>query len=203
MSPVDLAYCINIGRQRTLNNRANNVKEQKQNMKKSSEDVSIQGVIGEFFMLNLFGQEKSSLDDTTPNNRTNDRGDIIFNGLKIDVKCAEGPKDHNYPLKVRYQNKKFPSDIYLLCTMKRLDKLININLNPIQNSNQTQSNNITFNPNERIELVYHGCVSGKKVFQPTNQGRFDNDYYVQQHNLEEFDDVLNFFQIIRPKSPRS
>jgi len=121
-----LAECIRIGKERYMNNRRAKVREQKYTMKKSGIDLSVQGVIGEYGILEMFGLDKKTLQNTAPNSRYNDRGDMIYKKLKVDIKCPEG---HHCPLQTRSESREFPSHIYALCTMFH-DRKVNNNPKP-------------------------------------------------------------------------
>jgi hypothetical protein len=113
-------YCFDIGRKRYETNRSQGIKEQKYTAHKSGLDLSIQGVLGEFAVLKMFELPLDTLNNTSLNNRYNDRGDMIYKGFKVDVKCPEG---HHCPLQTRalnFSNQiKYPTQIYCLCTLQR------------------------------------------------------------------------------------
>ena len=206
LTPEELKYCIKIGTQRYHQNLQAHVEDKKENFKKSSLDIDIQGVIGEFFILKFFlpsvdpsesadeddeeddedeedemvtdhDQEiRKYLDNTSPNSLTRDRGDMIYRGFKIDIKCAEG--GHHWPLKVRSSNRDHPADFYVLCTMKRLTQVPPFNLGTIFNGSFTEildSNSSTYHETDQIELCYHGCVSSGILFRPCYE---QNRHYV-------------------------
>ena len=58
ISAIDLAYCIKIGTERNVRNITAGLQEQKKQTKKSGVDISIQGVIGEFVMMDLLQKIK-------------------------------------------------------------------------------------------------------------------------------------------------
>jgi hypothetical protein len=178
ISPINLDYCIKIGTERNTRNIKAGIIEQKTQIKKSGVDISIQGVIGEFCMMDLLRLDKSELNDTTPRSRKTDQGDFIFNGLKFDVKCAEG--GHHWPLKVRSQNKEFPANIYVLCTMIRLNKSFRT---------PEDVHICTYKPDENIELIYQGCVTSDQIF--NFKYRRGMDYFYPQEKLIELEEAVN------------
>lgn len=151
--------CIKIGMERNDRNKKAGIREQKYQKGRSGYDLSIQGVMGEWVAGQLFGVDNSSLlYDTTPQGHRTDRGDLIIDDTKVDIKCALG--NHCSHMFVREQNIRNPSDIYVFLTMERDNlggKDIDANLP------------ITFTPDETIHFHYHGCVPALWVFQDYNR----------------------------------
>jgi hypothetical protein len=154
LSQADLQFCIRIGKERYFNNRKANIREQKYTTNKSGVDLSVQGVIGEYGMMELFGIEKALLHNTKPNSRSQDRGDMVYKGLKIDVKCPQG---HYCPLQTRAENLYHQSDLYLLCTMERLQKT-SASTAPIVEEQ------CTYQETEPIEVIFQGCIAASRLF---------------------------------------
>ena len=203
-----LAECIRIGKERYMNNRRAKVREQKYTMKKSGIDLSVQGVIGEYGILEMFGLDKKTLQNTAPNSRYNDRGDMIYKKLKVDIKCPEG---HHCPLQTRSESREFPSHIYALCTMFH-DRKGNNNPKPSNESTLKRGDDSTPKPSNEstpkpsggdstpkpsgdsksdfestctysdtdyVEVMFQGCVCSKKLFSQDNlTERWGNMFYM-------------------------
>ena len=201
-----LAECIRIGKERYMNNRRAKVREQKYTMKKSGIDLSVQGVIGEYGILEMFGLDKKTLQNTAPNSRYNDRGDMIYKKLKVDIKCPEG---HHCPLQTRSESREFPSHIYALCTMFH-DRKVNNNPKPrlsestpklggdstpkpsdstlkpsdstLKLSGDSKSDfesTCTYSDTDYVEVMFQGCVCSKKLFSQDNlTERWGNMFYM-------------------------
>lgn len=85
---TELEKCIRIGKER--NNK--NQKAKTKNMRYSNrndDDISIQGVIGEYCFLKMFGFDTTPIFDTTCRNTCNDTFDAVLpNGYTVDVKTT-------------------------------------------------------------------------------------------------------------------
>lgn len=180
-----LEECICIGKERYFNNRKANIKEQKYNTKKSGVDLSVQGVIGEYSILDLFGLDKKVLSNTQPNSRSRDRGDMHYKGLKVDIKC---PEHHYCPLQTREESKQYPSDIYALCTLERISSHVKKNF--------VSETDCTYSNEDRIEVVFQGCVLGMDLFKPENHiKKWNNGFYVYpQQKLISLEEAYQLHQ---------
>lgn len=188
LTKSDLYFCVEIGVRRSENTIKANGKEQKYASNKSGVDASIQGVIGEYVFLHLFGFSKNHLNNTTPNSRKNDRGDCVYKGLKIDVKCPEG---HQFPLQTREENKLHPSHIYALCSMSRKcsKQMSSTDVSSSPSSAQpitlptgyTSSllKLCTYTADDEIEVIYKGCITAQKLYESENyMSKKGQGYYV-------------------------
>ena len=180
-----LEECIRIGKERYFNNRKANIKEQKYNTKKSGVDLSVQGVIGEYSILDLFGLDKKVLSNTQPNSRSRDRGDMHYKGLKVDIKC---PERHYCPLQTREESKQYPSDIYALCTLERVSSTITKNF--------VSETECTYSNEDQIQVIFQGCVLAMDLFKPENHiKKWNNGFYVYpQKNLLSLEEAYQLHQ---------
>lgn len=110
-----LEECTRIGTARYETNRANNVKEQIY-AKRDPLEISIQGVIVEMATSIMFKFAVCDIKNTRVNSVYTDRGDMLLEGKRIDIK---GPYGHDKPLMIREHSLKNPSDIYILSTIEK------------------------------------------------------------------------------------
>lgn len=196
-----LQFCIDIGKKRYETNRKAGVKEQKYTMHKSGVDLSVQGVIGEWGILELFGLPKDALLDTSPNSMWRDRGDMTYCGAKVDIKCPEG---HHCGLQARAVNAQSPSAIYALCTMERVKgngpssttSTTTTTTPPADEKSGQQTDPecvCTFSSNDKIEVIYRGCVAAKNLFCAKNRKTVYGKpyFYVSQRALKTLQGAYN------------
>lgn len=150
----DLKTCIHIGKTRYLTNRSCGIREQKYTSYKSGLDLCIQGVIGEWTALKLFDLPLDGLYNTRPNNYRNDRGDMIWNGCKIDVKTAE-IHNHVYQIQVRADRISPDTGVYMLLTMTRTPY-----------AKVSEEGETSYREDEVITVVYRGAISRQQLTQP-------------------------------------
>lgn len=188
LSKPEILKGINIGTKRYMTNRKFGVKEQSYNKTRPGIDLSIQGVLGEIAAGKIFNVNiEEQISDTTPQNYKNDRGDVICDGKKIDVKTPQG---HTNGLWIREQNIKNPSDIYALVSMERENK------NEMKNSRKTlfgpgviDHTKPTFKEDEKISFVFQGAVPFYQAFSQKPKQRGKQKFFIQDQsdlmNLEE------------------
>lgn len=90
LAPPDVAACVRIGTARNAAN-ARAHKTDQRHSDRSSLDVSIQGVIGEYVFLRLFGLPVQDTQDTRCRNVLNDTFDATLAGKTVDVKTVAAP----------------------------------------------------------------------------------------------------------------
>jgi hypothetical protein len=185
-----LKQCIQIGSQRHTNNRKSRVREQKYTKRKSGIDLSVQGVIGEYSILKLFGLPITPLFNTQPNSKKNDRGDMIYKKSKVDIKCPEG---HHCPLQTRARDRAYPSDIYALCTLER----------PPNRRLFKDENDCTYDADENIEVIFRGCVRASDLFRQENFiKKWGDEFYVfPQERLITLEEASIPASITSPSPP--
>jgi hypothetical protein len=158
-TPSDLKYCIAKGSERWKRDKEAGIREQKYEMTRSGIDLDISGFINEFTFSRMINQDnKERLDDTTPQGIRNDRGDVVVDGAKIDIK---GPIGHYCDIWVRKNSQRNPSQVYVLLTMnKRTDAL------PTKRPVCENEGHVTFHPDENITPIFQGAVCAYDLFQP-------------------------------------
>jgi hypothetical protein len=159
LTQEDMKYSILKGRERYWNDHKAGVPDQGYESLKSGMDKDIQGVFGEVGLYRMVDvTDFSLLDDTRPQGIQTDRGDIVIDGLKIDVKNCEGG-DWN-DLWVRLNSFNNPSKVYVLFTFPRGSQA----LPRVNTKDDTEQ---TFVENEDIVLTFRGAVSAYDLFHPS------------------------------------
>lgn len=109
LSPEDVELGIRIGKGRNEHNKKNNVVDRKVDVKKSSEQINIEGAWAEIAFARMFNIEPD-LDINRP--KYPDHDCILPNGLKVDVK--ETTYTYSPHLLIHPKKKDHPAQAYAL-----------------------------------------------------------------------------------------
>ena len=111
----EIKECWRIGLERFKRNKMSHSTDRRYSKRRSSEDISVQGVMGEMALLRMMNQSTESLLDTTPRNAHNDTFDAsTAHGKTIDVKTV---MTSNRPLYIHPHKQCNPADYYALLRM--------------------------------------------------------------------------------------
>lgn len=196
--------CITIGTRRNLVNRRNGVREKKFG-DRDGNDISVQGVLGEYAFRKMLRLPVDDLWDTTPRNFLNDSFDATIPmfywapegqkyvkrnfAMQIDVKCVI--KSSAPGLLVQADKMRKPADMYVLMYLQRGTQV------PSE-----MRDKLPFTVDEDITAWFEGFALPVEVFQEGNaQYREDKDktlsngqqkkYYMvtkeHLHTWEEFE----------------
>jgi len=188
LSKPDMLYCITKGKERYWNDHKVGIVDQRYKLSRSGMDLDIQGMFGELGMHRLLGvTDLDHLNNTTPQGIHNDRGDLIVEGEKIDVKTCLGGSSND--LWVRLNSLKNPSSVYVLLTFGRGPQAL-------ERKNKNDNSEITFVPEEEIVLTFQGAVTAYDLFQEENlqQGRWESKYVYDRTKLINLETALDRFK---------
>lgn len=166
LSGQELGDCIRIGIERNSQNRKSRTKNMNYSAR-NDEDISIQGVIGEFCFLKMFGLDMTPLFDTTCRNTKNDTFDAVLpNGYTVDVKTTVY---NNASIMTPIWKKQNPPGCLALMIIERLR---GFERNP-------------FDSDEDYTVRFCGFVDSKTLFQKSNLKQMFQAkkwYYVMPQN---------------------
>lgn len=178
----DLKLCMTIAKSRTERNRSAGVIDRKYSQR-SSFDVEVIGVIGEFSFLTMTGMPLDRLLDTSLCSHYHDRGDMIYNGKKIDIKCTTGLHNHN--ILVKQCNAYNLPGYYVFMVLDRpaeRTKLI---------GEQKARGEATFTDSEEITAHFRGICRAEEVIGAGNlrQLSFGTFYQYPSYKMHSFGDI--------------
>jgi hypothetical protein len=168
LTDEDMKYSISKGTERYSRNRKVGAKEQKYKKQRSGIEICIQGVFGERGVYHMVGiTDFSLLDDTTPQGIRSDRGDLVLDDERIDVKTCLG--DEHNDLWVRAHSFANPSSVYAMLTFQRGSQAL-----PRRDKRDDTEN--TFVEHEDLTLIFRGAVSAYDLFHPEWLDHDDKDF---------------------------
>lgn len=182
-SPRELTECIAIGTARCSQNRLHGTR----NMRfahRGDVDVSVQGVLGEWAFLKLYGMSIEPLRDTRCRNSSNDTYDAQFTlanqPVPVDVKTVVGD---NYNLWIMKHKRNHPAGVYGLMHLEREDKIAQY---------------ATFSADEQLVAVFDGLMDALHAFSCYNLCTRMNIqvYEILRENLKTWETVAKDYEIL-------
>jgi len=163
LSASDIRYCIRIGSERFFVNQAAGVRDRQYTRStKTPREASIQGVVAEFAMVHWLGTGSDLLANTAPNSAARDRGDLVVDGLRIDVKGPIVYAEHKQrPIQALPWQKAHMADVYALVTVVRPRSEAT---EAAQRAMPLRADETTYRDDDEIACKFHGFILGTELF---------------------------------------